>query len=511
MDNVYDLVADFYENDEGWNQVLEREYVEGFLRRQAWKGLDDAVLKEQWSCILMLCIYLGHCDKFLGDLTADDLIDFVAWCGRNVSEFQVKTLFVVHVLDTLGELFVYLKNKHVIASNVAPYLAKAALVKDDGTLALINAKGEFLPGEEARWENAVEDVPSKIFLNVGEAMSSLLEELHSFFQQDSFNLDLERAVFFYQGFIKQSEALGDAESDEFWQTFWDYFLFDYHLILDDCTPLEHFARQHISKHQALVAELCRSRLAIFSVESTEDQEIYTCKDFVTGEYYELNLPLHPDMDVENMLILGHIFYNKTMVMNYVRCFKIPPLSQKRLREQLDSFYSWYKIQEPEGTKEAFIARHPMVLRRAIYFAAHYFPFSAFSYVTKVADYVPPKIRGGRDRIVTCIEKMMVPQHFSCHDVVLAMKMWLDFLEKQGDVETETPEVWAGGIILNFIELNKAYSYSAQSVANMCWHMPVEDLQRGSAVIKHTLQLEDYDPRYCNEEGVLTMLLNEGNY
>lgn len=510
MENVYDLVADFYENDEEWNQILSQEYVEGFLRKAAWQGATDAELKKQWNSILMLCIYLGHGDRYLGDLTVDDIIDIVAWCGRNVAEFKISFATVKELLETWGELYVYLKSKRVVFSSLAPHLAKGALLKDDGTLAIINAKGEFLPGEETRWHYALEDGPSPIFLNVGETMGHLLAELHGFFQQDCFNLDLERAVFFYQGFTKQEEKMSEASSEEFWQTFWDYFLFDYHLLLDDQTPLKHFSQKKISKHQELVKELCKSRLALFAVQKTEDGEIYTCTDFFTGETYDLNLPLDPSMDTENMLVMGHIFYNKTMVMNYVRCFKISPLGQKRLRQQLESFYQWYLRQVPDGTKETFIARHPMVLRRAVYFAAHYAPFATFAYETKLQDYVPP-VYYRRDKVVACLEKMMVPQHFSCHDVLLVRNMWLDFLRAKKKVERQTAEFWAGGIILNFIELNTAYSYTTQSVANMCWHMPIEDLVKSAAIVKDALQLETYDPRYCNEEGVLTMLLNEGHF
>lgn len=511
MENVYDLVVDFYENDEGWNQILDRSLTEGYLRKQAWKGVSDEELKKEWSQILMFCIYMGHGESYVGDLTADDIIDCVAWCGRNVSDFKVEPQGVRYFLEVLGELFVYLKEKKSITSSLAPYLAKEALLKDDGTMAILAGDGNFLRGEEERAERAMPDGPSKVFLNVEEAMGSLLDELHKFFQQDCFNTDLERAVFFYQGFTNLSSQAEEAESQEFWQTFWDYFLFDYHLILDDKTPLKHFAGRRVSKHQALVEELCNSRLALFSVESYDGEGIYTCKDFLTGEFYNLNLPLSPEMETKDMLVLGHIFYNKTMVMNYVRCFKLQPLSRKRLREQLFKFYDWYLVSEPDTTIEQFIARHPMVLRKSIYIAAHYLPFAVFDYDTNVKGYTPPVIRGGRDRVVTCIEKMMTPQHFSCRDVVLCMRMWLDFLSIQGSVGTETPEVWAGGIIANFIKLNRAYNYTDGSVAGMCWHMPVEDLKRASKEIAQVLSLEGYDPRYINEEGMLTMLLNLGNF
>ena len=507
MDNVYDLVADFYDNDDGWNQVLRREYAEGFLRREAWHGKNDPTLQKEWGYILMLCIYLGHGEKYLGDLNADDLVDIVAWSGRNVSDFPVTYKNVKNFLGVIGDLFVYLKNEHAISSSLSPRLAQNMLLRDDGTLAIISSGGEFLPGEEKRNEEAMPDSPNKIFLNVGETLSLLLEELHKFFQKDSFNLDLERAVFFYQGFANREKRMEEAESEEFWQCFWDYFLFDYHLIRDDKTPLEHFADLGESHYQALVKELCKARLALFMVEELQDDDLYLCRDFLTDDTYVLNLPLSEDMDTKDMLIIGHIFYNKTMVMNYVRCFQIPKIGRKRLKDQLENFYNWYKIQEPTGTKEDFVARHPMVVRRLTYYAAHSFQLGTFNYETKVQNYIPESSTAGKDEVVICIEKMMMPQHFSYRDVSLATRLWKDFSALETNA-IRSPEVWASGVVENYVRLNGVYSYSPQSIANMCWHVPLASLRSVSAAIKEKLKLETHDPRYCNEEGFLMMMFAE---
>ena len=507
MDNVYDLVADFYDNDEGWNQVLRREYAEGFLRKEAWRGKNDPTLQKEWSYILMLCIYLGHGEKYLGDLTADDFVDIVAWCGRNVSDFNVSYQNVKYFLGIIGQLFVYLKSEHAISSTLAPRMAQDLLLREDGTLGIVSATGEFLPGEEKRNEEAMPDSPNKIFLNVGETLSFLLEELHKFFQQDTFNLDLERAVFFYQGFANREKRLEEAESEEFWQCFWDYFLFDYHLIRDDKTPLEHFAQTGESQYQELVTELCQARLALFTVEEVQEDDLYLCKDFLTDDSYVLNLPLTEDMDTKDLLIIGHIFYNKTMVMNYVRCFKIPKIGQKRLKDQLENFYQWYKIQEPNGSKEDFVARHPMVVRRLTYYSAHSFQLGTFNYQTKVQDYQRPEKQQTKDEVIVCIEKMMLPQHFSYRDVALATRLWQDFSGLDTNA-IQAPEIWAAGVVENYVRLNGVYSYSPQSIANMCWHVPLPALRTVAANIKETLKLEAHDPRYCNEEGFLMMMFGE---
>ena len=300
MVNVYDLVANFYENDDGWNAVLRREYAEGFLRKEAWSGVEDDELQDEWEYILMLCLYLGHAEIYLGDMSEDEIVDAVAWCGRNVTDFEISYDSVKEFLDVIGGLFVYLKEKHAISSSLAPHMAKNQLLKEDGTLALINSEGDFLPGEDKRLEYAAADVPTKIFLNMGDALAELLEELHDYFQKESFNLDLERAVFFYHGFFSTDKMEVEPETEEFWQCFWDYFLFDYHLISDDKTPLQHFAANGKSKNIELVNELCKSRLAIFTVEEACDEGVYSCKDFLTEEEYSLNLPLDVDSDIKDM-------------------------------------------------------------------------------------------------------------------------------------------------------------------------------------------------------------------
>ena len=78
MDNVYDLVEDFYGHDPGWNFLLRREYADGFLRTEAWQGKSPEELYDIWDQLTMLCLYLGNTELLLGDMSADDFVDCVA-------------------------------------------------------------------------------------------------------------------------------------------------------------------------------------------------------------------------------------------------------------------------------------------------------------------------------------------------------------------------------------------------------------------------------------------------
>lgn len=43
---------------------------------------------KKWEQVMMLCLYLGYAETFLGDMTDNDFIDAIAWCGRNISSLK---------------------------------------------------------------------------------------------------------------------------------------------------------------------------------------------------------------------------------------------------------------------------------------------------------------------------------------------------------------------------------------------------------------------------------------
>ena len=74
MTNIYDIINELYNDDEGWNTVLERRYAEQFLRTEAFRGATDDELLEIWQQIMYLLIYCGNTSYKIGDMTGDDLI-----------------------------------------------------------------------------------------------------------------------------------------------------------------------------------------------------------------------------------------------------------------------------------------------------------------------------------------------------------------------------------------------------------------------------------------------------
>ena len=513
MSNVFDLVTDFYNQDEDWNTVLRQKYAESFLRSCAWQGASDDELLRYWDHITMLCLYLGNAENYLGDMSADDFIDCVAWCGRNVSEFSLQDNEVLSFFATMTKLYEFLAAKNIITNAEPPVLAQEKLFRD-GKIIMMDKTGHFYSKYDEYNRNATEDLPAKIFLNIGERLQNLLEALRTFFADRKYHRDIERAAFLYSGIFLSGGAEEKPGTEEYAQCFWDYFLFDYIMIETDKNPLQYFydeicAGQFSEDGQVnkdVLEELLKAQLVLFSIKETSDDGIYSCTDFLTGENYSLLLPVEDNIDKEAFLFLGHIFYNRSMVMNFVRGMTIPKSSRKKLFQVMEKARQWMAVRY--GGKLSwteFIRRNPMFIRHCSLIYSAYVKLDGFNYTHNIIDYHPQPIAAD-DRVAQLIAEMMKPYAFTAYDIFLAQTMWSDFIAGSQQ-KVKLPDLWAAGIISNFIAVNGVYNYNATAVSEMCHNIPESAIAQAAAQIKEKLQIILHDPRYINEEGLLLMLLS----
>lgn len=515
-DNVYDSVEDFYAHDDGWNALLRQEYVEGFLRTEAWRGKNNSELYQTWDHITMLCLYIGSAETFLGDMNPDDFIDCIAWCGRNVSEFVPDYKETKAFLENCEGLFKYLKSKNAISNSSAPQLAAdLLLVNDEMNIVLPN--GSFDESNKERSLTATADIPAKIFLNIGERLQELLNVLHRFFEKAYFRLDLDRATFLYYGILMGYEEANHENIDENSECFWDYFLFDYHLLRSDKKPLEFFYEQtclpdgieydaaFAKRNKDVLEELCKAKLTIFKIDGATGDGAFDCTDWLTGEKYTLSLPIEEADTMYEDIFLGHIFYNESMIMNYISCLRIGKVAQKRLFNTLKNCRDWYGIQDSKGTWDSFISDNPMILRHLVFLYSLFVNLGNFNHETKHKNYLPAAIEEN-DMVALRIRQMMEPYHFSERDIRLTIQLWADFKAVTGR-EVRMPEVWAAGAIFNFIKINGVYTYTDEKIAELCHNVPLDALRRTAKEIMTSLSVEEHDPRYINEEGLLIMALS----
>lgn len=510
--NVFDIVEEFYTQDPDWNTVLERRHVDNYLRTLAWQGVDDDRLTEIWSNIMLLCVYLGNAEKFLGDMNREDFIDCVGWCGRNVAGFTVNVAQVETFLNDLGCFYSFLKKKKQIMREGAAQEALAKLIVND-KLQLMDRHGNFLSEVEKYNLYSSADLPSKIFINVMEKMDNLLEAIRNFYGDPKYYRDIERAAFLYSGIMVSGVIDEKPDSEEYAQSFWDYFLFDYHLLGNDKRPIQHFYDDMCvnnyseagEAYEDILLELIKARLVAFVVEGANADHSFDCLDILTNEHYSLNVPLDAEADIEDLVLVGHIYYGDTMVVNFVRGFKVGQAAMKRMQQVLAKAKDWFSTRlGGEMSWPDFVERNAMFLRHCCLIYSSYIRLDCFNYDNPVDEYKPqPRLE---DNVTKLIEQMLKPYSFSAYDIQLCQTMWSDFVAQTGK-NVRMPDIWAAGIIRNFIEINGVYNYDNHKISEICRNVPTSAISRTSNEIDAALQLENSDPRYVNEEGLLLMLLS----
>ena len=512
MDNVFDLVNEFYSQDPEWNGVLRQEYAERFLRSRSWQGDDNDTLERHWNYVMMLCLYLGNTEGFLGDMTRDDFIDCTAWCGRNIAEFKISASLVDSFLATMEELYAFLAAQKVITAGDAPSKARQVLL-EDGRLNIIDEQGNFLPGNERYSDYATPDLPAKIFMNINQLMADFYNLAKDFFSARRYNMDKERAAFLFSGVMLNGVVQEKPGSDEYEQCFWDYFLFDYYMLGVDARPIEYFYQQVKQGKAAagsrvnmdIMEELVKARLVMFTVEGMNEDGMYICRDFLTGQMYNLLLPVDENTNTDGFIFMGHIFYNETMVMNFVRGTLMPNTARRKLYEVMCRARDWVAVRSGgQLAWEDFVRRYPIFVRHVSLIYSVYIRLDGFNYETAVQAYEPAPIEPCQ--VCATIKFMMAPHAFSAHDMYLAQSMWMDYLRVQPRT-VRLPDVWAAGVIKNFIDTNGVYNYDLPKISEICHNIPIGAISRAADKIKDAIKLEQHDPRYINEEGLLLMLLS----
>ncbi|WP_337384196.1 hypothetical protein [Acidaminococcus timonensis] len=503
MANVYDAIEEFYRNDAGWEQVIPQADMEAYFRHLAWHGICDRELQHRWELLVMLCIYIENAEMTLDEMTEDDVIDMVSWCGRNVVDYQISYDSVRDFLDTVGTFFVFLKQQGKLENSLAPYLARQQLLKDDGTLAIIDRNGNYLPGEEKRERKSAPPSEGRVFLNAGESLNGLMGEIHQFFQKEEFNLDFERSVTLYE----YSQGVLDVENDgmdRFWRGYWDYFLFDYHLIEGDIIPLEYFRRHGNSAYPQLVNELCMGFLSIFTIEEMVDEDRFVCRDFLTGEPYFLAFPLEGDAPLEDRVYMGHVFYNRSMGMNYLQSFVLKPLARKRLLEVLNQCRDWYDVQRPGVDWAEFLERESLVCRTILRQISQNPAGCSFPYTTRQEKYLPRPLPEKLTVVEKLAQELLLVSGRSDYDVELVRHMWQDFLAREPFVGGFEPQVWASALLENFLEINEKRAAQKKPFFLETYGVSNQNLNRAYMEIRTQLKLEPSDPRYLDELGFLML-------
>ena len=85
----------------------------------------------------------------------------------------------------------------------------------------------------------------------------------NFFTESRFSVDLERASVLYHGIFGNAINESAKSRQEAFNSFWDYFLLDYRLMLRDMHPLEYFMKLYAAVTAVITMQALPSATAIF--------------------------------------------------------------------------------------------------------------------------------------------------------------------------------------------------------------------------------------------------------
>lgn len=505
--NVYDEVRVFFDEELEWKSAIKREWIEGFLRQKAWQGANDQVLRDTWHNLQMFVAYLAYAgESSIDEMIAAEYSMAVEWMIVQTEGFRPSVTTVKQLFAVLREFYEYLATKKIYFD--LEELEQAASFMTGGKrLKFIEAEDE-----ESMFPQSSLAVPKDIGRVVGEAVERLMMKFGSYFQQENFMEDFDRALVLYLGPLGQMPE--NENDDEFWLGFWDYFLFDYHLLANDHTPIAQFESDYGSRltdeEQKILQELRKAKFTVFYVDSVVNQDWVDCVNLLTDEKFRLPNPNYDYKLVKKLLFYGHVFLqqeeNELVMINFITSVEISTKLRRRIKEEINRQKAMLALQQVGATWDDFIARHANAIRHTIDLLATWARVNVTSYTQVERAFPQPAadVKAVNAAVTEALAAYMPRLGYSQHDVVLAQKLWQDF-SQMTIVNVRKPTVWAAAVI-------QAYSQVNNGENDMPLDTLATELQAGKSSISANrsklfaiLKLEKYDPRYLSEEGMISLL------
>lgn len=504
MKNVYDEIRLFYEEDIEWEPIVRRELVEGFLRQKAWQGVADAELRAMWRNIEMFILYLIHAENdSLDELTAREYSIAVEWLASHIPDYSISIESVRRFFEVLKDFFQYLYSKKAIAGTDEINRAADEIAGGD-TLRLMN-----IDDSELGIFNEDFDAPALLSdefgKRVGDTVERLMVKIGSYFQQEQFSNDFDRALYLYTG---PFDNVPENEQDEFWLGFWDYFLFDYHLLESDEKPLRHFFdlqyKTLTADERQILQDLLNAQFTVFYISRILGPDWVECIDLFTGAVMKLPYPDFEFNSLKKILFYGHLYSGGVVMLNYVTSVEVSPNLRQRIKDEVLRQKAIYEIQCPEATLTGFFDRHALVVRHTIDVLVTLAKVNVTSAFQLEKEFpVIRDIRTPNEQVALLLDKLAGEYGLSCHDLTLAKKIWHDFSQLTV-VAIRKPGVWAAAVLFSFAQMNGTNDISPEELAENVG-IAVTTLKNSRNKLFDVLQLQKFDPRYLSEEGFVLSL------
>lgn len=512
MSNVYTLTEHFYNSDCNFNMIMPQEMVEKYLRWKAWHEVKDKSLREIWNVLSLLIMYTEQLNLYsLEDLSVYDYQEIIYRYEQDNKGFSLTEESVMAVVATIEDFYVYIQDDTQETLATLKELRESFFESGRFVMPSRRSKDEFYSSLEHREEISETEIQQ---LNI--LMDTLLRHMDTFFRQPEYKKDMDRALNMFIGpeDIFLLSELSDGEVRSFWLCFWDFFLFDYHMIASDESPIQVFYKSRKDRlslsERDILLDLMRSDFSVLSIEYYDVDRV-VCRNLFSDELLELPLQAVYQGDAEESIIYGHTRTKGMMILNYITVLPASKKLQKRMVDEIRKLYDIFRCQYPAASFADFCRRHAGAIRHTLNILTQFaqlnvgperpetssLPFSAES----------SEISASEQKHLVDLAMELGLSRFSAG---LAFRLFCDYLNmadksysyKEGDLSAV-----AISAIMKYIEVNGSEISTLLEVMDYLGTSQEEivDLMND---MQEKLAITLFDPRYLSEEGLIHSLYFE---
>ena len=516
MKNVYDLVKDFFDSiPDNATFIISKSRVDKFFRTQAWKGIDNEKLIEQWDSVRFLL--------------------------KNMIQWRFDDFFYLSASDYQEVVFQYIEEKKISATerNIAKFFSRLKPFfkfatksdrKDENQFydrTFRDAKKSFylynkflLP---RRRENEDEfyiqmehdaSITPQISDELNKIIDDLLVRIKNLFHSNDYSNDLSRAFGIYYGPIGQTgKDQMEIDKENNFTNFWDFFMFDYHTIKDDITPILLFYMHERGNltytEDQILRDLMGTELTIFYVES-QSGDSAICRNLFSDEILDLPLASTATSDIKRMIFLGHIRSEGVMLLDHIIATPASPKLRERMKQEILRAFELFKYQRPNAKLKEFFSREAAMVRHILRVLSEFaqlniVPLKEFPKPIQTRDEkIPAALMKGWERLRSIGKSLGI----SKYGLSLLMKLYSDFISVfPGNEQQKQSDPALLAVLYLFHRANDISTKNLESLTRESEQLRIFSLKL-TEVINSVMHIAVYDPRYAFEDGFVCMLFWE---
>ncbi|SFT43797.1 hypothetical protein SAMN02910356_00643 [Selenomonas sp. GACV-9] len=508
MSNVYVLVEHFYESDFNYDMILPQNVIEKYLRRKAWQGAGDEELKQIWEIVSLMVSYVEQLHLYsLGSLTINDLHEVIYRYAQDDKECLLDELSVMKLVAHIEDFLIFW-SKNGSKEDWRSFMddvKKSFYVQNHFVMPPRRMQDEFYSSLEHQEEVSDEDMQQ-----LNQMMDALLHRMDDFFQQPAYRPDMDRAMLMFVGPDGDTyHRLPEEEMQSFWIGFWDFFLFDYHMLETDETAIRFYYRLEKERLSAaecdILLDLMQAKFGIYSIDYY-DVDFVSCHNLLTDEPIELPMPAMMDGVVDGCLLYGHVHSKGVMMLNYVTILPASRKLQRRMRQEIFKQYELFKCQQPEAPLEAFLLREAAAVRHTMNILAHFAQLNVVpNHVVKPQEFVGDVIWQLSEEDRRALVRFSLKFGLSKFSAQLICKLFADYIAALGeDYENVDKSVLVTAVFLKFAEINGSDVAAIPEIVKFLGTSS-DDVFACMDDMRIRLDTFRFDPRYLTEEGFIRSL------